>query len=119
MRENSHELRASARLLALASPPYGSEHNRLQESPSPQQRTNDNVAWAKTPTWVYSDVQRWYEGWTGSPRPQGQGAHVSLSEVDAPSLVLFFVFAILIVSFGTGETHVPFIDAIFTEILLA
>jgi hypothetical protein len=55
----------------------------------------------------------------GSPRPEGQGANVSTSGVEAPLLVLLFVFDIFVVGFGTGETHVTFIDAVFTEILLA
>jgi hypothetical protein len=41
------------------------------------------------------------------------------SGADEPLLVLLFLFAILVIGFGTGETHVAFIDAIFTEILLA
>jgi hypothetical protein len=55
----------------------------------------------------------------GSPRPQGEGYSVAGSGADEPLLVLLFLFAIFIIGFRTGETHVTFIDAIFTEILLA
>jgi hypothetical protein len=54
----------------------------------------------------------------GSPRPKGRGSNVSTPGVEAPLLVLLFVFALFIVGFGTGEAHVALIDAIFTEILL-
>jgi hypothetical protein len=58
----------------------------------------------------------------GSPCPKGQGlqgVYIATPGAEEPLLVLLFLFAIFIVSFGTGETHVTFIDAIFTEILLA
>jgi hypothetical protein len=55
----------------------------------------------------------------GPPRRQSQGCSVARSGAEEPLLVLLILFGILIVSFGTGETHVTFIDAIFTEILLA
>jgi hypothetical protein len=55
----------------------------------------------------------------GSPRPQGEGYSVAGSGAEEPLLVLLFLFTISIVSFGTGETHVTFIDAIFAKILLA
>ena len=55
----------------------------------------------------------------GLTSPKGQGFKVAISEVDERLLVLLFLFAIFIIGFGTGETHVAFIDAIFTEILLA
>jgi hypothetical protein len=55
----------------------------------------------------------------GSPRPEGQGSNVSAPAAEAPLFVLLFVFGLVIVGFGTGKAHVPFIDAIFTEILLA
>jgi hypothetical protein len=55
----------------------------------------------------------------GSPRPQGEGYSVAGSGAEEPLLVLLFLFAIFIIGFRTGETHVTFIDAIFTEILLA
>jgi hypothetical protein len=50
---------------------------------------------------------------------QGPGFKVVTSGVDEPLLVLLFLFAVFIIGFGAGETHVAFIDAIFTEILLA
>jgi hypothetical protein len=55
----------------------------------------------------------------GSPRPQGEGYSVAGSGAEEPLLVLLFLFSLFIVGFGTGKTHVTFIDAIFTEILLA
>jgi hypothetical protein len=55
----------------------------------------------------------------GFTSPKGPGSNVSISGVEAPLLVLLFVFAIFIVGFGTGETHVALIDAIFAKILLA
>jgi hypothetical protein len=50
---------------------------------------------------------------------QGQGFKVVTSRVEEPLLVFLFLLAIFIIGFGTGETHIAFIDAIFTEILLA
>ena len=55
----------------------------------------------------------------GLTSPKGQGFKVATSGADEPLLVLLFLFAIFIIGFRTGETHVTFIDAIFTEILLA
>jgi hypothetical protein len=55
----------------------------------------------------------------GLTSPKGQGFKVVIPGVDEPLLVLLFVFAIFIIGFSAGETHVAFIDAIFTEILLA
>jgi hypothetical protein len=55
----------------------------------------------------------------GLAAPRGQGFKIVTSGADEPLLVLLFLFAILVIGFGTGETHVAFIDAIFTEILLA
>jgi hypothetical protein len=55
----------------------------------------------------------------GLAAPKGQGFKIVTSGADEPLLVLLFLFAILVIGFGTGETHVAFIDAIFTEILLA
>jgi hypothetical protein len=55
----------------------------------------------------------------GSPHPKGRRLYTATSEAEAPLLVLLFVFTIFIVGFSAGETHVTFIDAIFTEILLA
>jgi hypothetical protein len=55
----------------------------------------------------------------GLTSPKGQGFKVVISGVDERLLVLLFLFAIFIIGFGAGETHVAFIDAIFTEILLA
>jgi hypothetical protein len=67
----------------------------------------------------YWDVRRWYNPGMGSPRRNGQGSNVATSGVDEPLLILLFVFALFIVSFGAGETHVALIDAIFAKILLA
>src|SRR5262245_42200987 len=52
----------------------------------------------------------------GLTSPKGQGFMVAISGFDGPLLVLLFLFAIFIISFCTGETHVTFIDAIFTKI---
>jgi hypothetical protein len=51
--------------------------------------------------------------------PKGQGIKVTTSEVEEPLFVLLFRLSIFVIGFGTGEAHVAFIDAIFTEILLA
>ena len=51
--------------------------------------------------------------------PKGQGIKVTTSEVEEPLFVLLFRLGIFVIGFGTGEAHVAFIDAIFTEILLA
>jgi hypothetical protein len=55
----------------------------------------------------------------GLTSPKGQGFKVAIAGVSEPLLVLVFLFALFIISFGTGKTHVAFIDAIFTEVLLA
>jgi hypothetical protein len=55
----------------------------------------------------------------GLTLPKGQGIKVTTSEVEEPLLVLLFRLSIFVVGFGTGEAHVAFVDAIFTEILLA
>jgi len=55
----------------------------------------------------------------GLTSPKGQGFKIATSGVDEPLLVLLFLLAIFIIGFGTGETHVAFIDAIFTEIVFA
>jgi hypothetical protein len=55
----------------------------------------------------------------GLTSPKGQGFKIVTSGVEEPLLVFLFLLAIFIIGFGTGETHVAFIDAIFTEILLA
>ena len=54
----------------------------------------------------------------GLTSPKGQGRKVAISRVDERLLVLLFLFAIFIIGFCTGETHVAFIDAIFAKILL-
>jgi hypothetical protein len=51
--------------------------------------------------------------------PKGQGFKVAISGVDEPLLVVLFLFPLFIISFGTGKTHIAFIDAIFAKILLA
>jgi hypothetical protein len=55
----------------------------------------------------------------GLTSPKGQGFKVATSGADEPLLVLLFLFAIFIIGFRTGETHVTFIDAIFAKILIA
>jgi hypothetical protein len=55
----------------------------------------------------------------GLTSPKGQGFKVVTSGVEAPLLVFLFLLAIFIIGFGTGEAHIAFIDAVFTEILLA
>jgi hypothetical protein len=55
----------------------------------------------------------------GLTSPKGQGFKVVPSGVEKPLLVFLFLLAIFIIGFGTGETHIAFIDAVFTEILLA
>ena len=55
----------------------------------------------------------------GLTLPKGQGIKVATSGVEEPLFVLLFLLSIFIIGFGTGETHVAFIDAIFAEILLA
>jgi len=55
----------------------------------------------------------------GLTSPKGQGFKVETSGTDEPLLVLLFLFAIFIIGFRTGETHVTFIDAIFAKILVA
>jgi hypothetical protein len=55
----------------------------------------------------------------GLTSPKGQGFKVAISGVDEPLLVVLFLFALFIISFGAGKTHIAFIDAIFTKILLA
>ena len=55
----------------------------------------------------------------GLTSPKGQGFKVATSGADEPLLVLLFLFAIFIIGFRTGKTHVTFIDAIFAKILLA
>jgi hypothetical protein len=55
----------------------------------------------------------------GLTSPKGQGFKVVTSGVEKPLLVFLFLLAIFIIGFGTGETHIAFIDAVFTEILLA
>jgi hypothetical protein len=54
----------------------------------------------------------------GLTSPKGQGFKGATAGVCEPLLVLVFLFAPFVISFGTGKTHVAFIDAIFTEILL-
>jgi hypothetical protein len=54
----------------------------------------------------------------GLTSPKGQGFKVVMSGVDERLLVLLFLFTIFIIGFGAGETHIAFVDAIFTEILL-
>jgi hypothetical protein len=55
----------------------------------------------------------------GLTSPKGQGFKIAISGADEPLLVLLFLFAIFIIGFRTGETHVTFIDAIFAKILIA
>jgi hypothetical protein len=55
----------------------------------------------------------------GLTLPKGQGFKVATSGADEPLLALLFLFAIFIIGFRTGETHVTFIDAIFAKILIA
>jgi hypothetical protein len=55
----------------------------------------------------------------GLTSPKGQGFEIAISGADEPLLVFLFLFAIFIIGFRTGETHVTFIDAIFAKILIA
>jgi hypothetical protein len=50
--------------------------------------------------------------------PKDQGCKVMIAGADEPLLVLVLLLAIFIIGFGTGETHITFIDAIFAKILL-
>jgi hypothetical protein len=54
----------------------------------------------------------------GLTSPVSRGVKVTTCEVDEPLFVFVFLFALFIIGFGTGETHIAFIDTIFAEILL-
>jgi len=55
-------------------------------------------------------------GW--APLAQGQGFKVKTAGENEPLLVFLVLLALFIIGFGTGKTHVTFIDAIFAEILV-
>jgi hypothetical protein len=55
----------------------------------------------------------------GLTSPKGQGFKVATAGADELLLVILFLFAIFIISFCTGKTHITFIDAVFAKILLA
>jgi hypothetical protein len=48
---------------------------------------------------------------------QGQGFTVETVGVAEFSLVLLVLITFFIIGFGTGKTHVAFIDTIFAEVL--
>jgi hypothetical protein len=56
-----------------------------------------------------------YGGW--AHLAQGQGFKVKIAMSDELLLVLLVLVSLFIISFGTGKAHVPFIDAIFAEVL--